>query len=1191
MRSCFFVLALMFSTALFGQEEGRLTGSVVDPSGAALAHAQIKVLLPGGTHPLFQSETTQDGLFRLPGLRPNTYDLLVEAAGFAPHKIAKLAVDPGRETSLPAIRMELGTTAQTLDVQDQVTQIQTTNAEVTSTLSNEQMHLLPQLDRSPLALIATQAGVGSNGLENTTINGQRTSLANVTFAGINVQDNYLRENGLDFLPNLLLEDEVQEVTITTSNSNPAMGGGSAQIAFSPPSGTDTFHAKLYWFNRNNVTAANDWFQNQAGVALPFLNQNQIGGALGGFIIPHKLYFYVNYEAFRNRQQSSVIRTIFTADALQGIFTYKNTRTGLIQKVNVLQAAGVAADPTVAKLLSQLPGPQQINNFSVGDSTAGNLRNTAGYLFLQRANRDRNNALGNFDYYATAKHSFNFVYKWNSDAPDRGDVQNGGFSPTPLVTNQDSANLLSAAWRWSVTPSLTNEVRGGYNLAPGIFTSSQTFPAAFIIPALVDNPIDTFQNQGRYTNTYSISDSGNYTHGRHTVQFGYQSQWVHVKTYDFSGTIPQYALGISAASTIGLSATQLPGISANALADANALLATVGGIVASAAQTFNVTSRTSGFVPAASNTRNLTNNNLAFYLGDNWKVFKNLAVTLGVRYEYYFPVNETGGLALIPRLENGNAIQTLLDPNAVLDFAGGNTGRSLYKSDRNNFAPNVGLAWDVFGNGRTALRAGYSINFVNDEFLRTTENNAIDTNSGLVSIGSLANLTDRVSKLPAISTPVLQIPRTTADNYALDTTNPVAIPDPNLVTPYVQQWNIGIQQQIKGFVIDVKYVGNHGTKLFRSIDYNQVIIQQNGFLADFLRAQNNAALSQAAGKAYNPVYNPAIAGSQVLTVFPHLTSGGFLSNSTVRSDIQTGQVGALAELYAVDSLNGSVQFFQNPNALGADMVTNYSNSTYNGLQADISHRFHGGLSAQANYTFSKVLSDAAGDTQERFEPFQDINNAKLEKSRAPFNQTHVFKANYIYELPFGAGKRFDMGRTLNRVLGGFSTSGLLTWSSGSPFSFFSGRATFNRPSRSVNNTAVSSLTAGQINSILGLRFDGNGAYFVSKSAVNPDDGTGVAPDGSPAFTGQAFSNPTAGNVGTLSKNQFDGPSWFAFDAGVQKVTHVTEKLSVELRAEAINVLNHPTFFVGNQNINGTDFGIVGTSLLAPRVVQFGLYVKF
>ncbi|MCU1262650.1 MAG: TonB-dependent receptor, partial [Bryobacterales bacterium] len=677
------------------------------------------------------------------------------------------------------------------------------------------------------------------------------------------------------------------------------------------------------------------------------------------------------------------------------------------------------------------------------------------------------------------------------------------------------------------------------------------------------------------------------------QGGYQSQFVHVKEYDYSGTIPQYTLGISASSSIGLTSTQLPGISASALADANSLLATVAGIVTSAAQTFNVTSRTSGFVPGAPNARQLTNNSIAFYGQDNWKIFKNLTLTLGVRYEYYSPVNEIGGLALIPRLENGNPIQTLLDPNAVLDFAGGNTGRSLYKSDRNNFAPNVGLAWDVFGNGRTAFRAGYSINFVNDEFLRATENNAIATNSGLVSNVTLSDLSTTAGKLPAISAPVLQIPRTTADNYALDSTNAVALPDPNLVTPYVQQWNVGIQQQIKGFVVDVRYVGNHGTKLFRSIDYNQVIIRQNGFLADFLRAQNNGALAAAAGKGFNPVYNPAIAGSQQLTVFPHLTNGGFLSNSTVRNDIQTGQVGGLAELYAVDALNGSVQFFQNPNALGADLLTNYSNSTYNGLQMDVSHRFANGLSAQANYVFSKVLSDAAGDGQTRFEPFLDINNAKLEKSRAPFNQTHVFKANYIYELPFGTGKRFDLGRMMNRILGGFSTSGIITWSSGSPFSFFSGRATLNRAggSRSANNTADSSLTAGQINNLLGLRFNGNGVYYIANSAINPDDGRGVAPDGSPAFTGQVFSNPTAGNVGTLSKDQFNGPGWFAFDAGVQKTTKVTERLSVELRAEAINVLNHPTFFVGDQSINNTDFGVVGNSLLAPRVVQFGLYVKF
>ena len=261
--------------------------------------------------------------------------------------------------------------------------------------------------------------------------------------------------------------------------------------------------------------------------------------------------------------------------------------------------------------------------------------------------------------------------------------------------------------------------------------------------------------------------------------------------------------------------------------------------------------------------------------------------------------------------------------------------------------------------------------------------------------------------------------------------------------------------------------------------------------------------------------------------------------------------------------------------------------------DLSHRFSNGISAQANYVFSKVLSDAAGDGQTRFEPFLDINNASLEKSRAPFNQTHVFKANYIYELPFGEGKHFDLGRTWNRIFGGFSTSGIVTWSSGSPFSFFSGRATLNRAGslRSANNTADTTLTAGQINDLLGLRFTGNGVTYIANSAINPDDGRGVAPDGSPAFSGQVFSNPTAGNVGTLSKDVFNGPSWFSFDAGVQKTTKVNERLSVEIRAEAINVLNHPTFFIGDQNINDTTFGVIGMSLLPPRVVQFGLYVKF
>src|SRR5262249_35644382 len=149
-----------------------------------------------------------------------------------------------------------------------------------------------------------------------------------------------------------------------------------------------------------------------------------------------------------------------------------------------------------------------------------------------------------------------------------------------------------------------------------------------------------------------------------------------------------------------------------------------------------------------------------------------------------------------------------------------------------------------------------------------------------------------------------------------------------------------------------YVGNHTVGAYRSFDYNQVVILQNGFLADFLRAQKNGFLAQARNGVFNPVFNPAIPGSQQLTVFPKLDSGGLLSNGTVQNLLISGQVADLATIYEVNGLNGAVDFFKNPNALGSDLLTNYSSSTYHALQLEARRRSRSGLDFLANYTFSK-----------------------------------------------------------------------------------------------------------------------------------------------------------------------------------------------------------------------------------------------
>ncbi len=191
-----------------------------------------------------------------------------------------LKVDPSQELAVPAIAMQLESVQQTVEVAADIQNVQTTNAEVSTTVTNEQVRRLPVLDRQVLGLLTTQAGV-TDGRGPTVINGNRVAFANVTLDGINIQDNLFRDNSLSFSPNRLAIDQVAEITVSTSNAAATVGGGSAQVNLVTPSGTNEYHGSAYWYNRNSYFAANDWFNNADGVGKPFLNQTSSAAPLAG----------------------------------------------------------------------------------------------------------------------------------------------------------------------------------------------------------------------------------------------------------------------------------------------------------------------------------------------------------------------------------------------------------------------------------------------------------------------------------------------------------------------------------------------------------------------------------------------------------------------------------------------------------------------------------------------------------------------------------------------------------------------------------------------------------------------------------------------------------------------------------------------------------------------------------------------
>lgn len=1187
------LLAVLSASVLLAQSTGRITGSVVDPSGSAVPGATIQLLLQDGSKPVAATVSSPQGLFTLEALRPVVYVLTVAAAGFQTAKVDGVKVDPARATDLPEIRLQLASATTSIDVTAGVETVQVSSTEISTTVTAAQLDRLPVGDRNPLAFISTQAGVAPSQFE-TSINGQRSSFSNVTLDGINIQDNYIRTGGLDYTPSQLTLDQVQEFTVTSSNQSSVDDGGASQVNFVTLSGGNNLHGSVYWQNRNSALAANSWFNNQDRISLPVLNLNQTGVSVTGPIIRDKLFFSAVYGLYRLRNQTTNNATVLTSDARQGIFSYVDSR-GALQKANILRITGLAPDPVMSALLAQVPGPEKINNFRVGDSTQSRSLNTAGYSFLVRNNRDKDNVQGRLDYNLSLKHNLSTTFVWNRDTVDRPD-EGSGYGTIPFFKNDDARKLLSSAWRFSPRANFTNELRGGFYFAPATFQSSGNLPAYLVGGTSWSSPVAAASadilDQGRSTNTYVIKDTANWINGRHSVRFGYQYSGVRVESYDYTGTIPTYNVGIDSVQQGDnlLFSSDLPRISATDLDNANYLLASLAGLLNDASKTYNVTSRTSGFVDRVPYLRHLEYANHALYVADSWRARKGLTLSGGLRWDYSVPVNERDSLELQPQLVGGDPRKTLLS-NASLDFTGNSVGRPFYNKDLNNFAPNVGFAWDVRGNGKTSVRGGYMVAFVNDEAIQVAEAFTA-VNPGIQSYLTEYDLGGFMSKnRPALNAPTFKVPLKFSDAYADNSTLYVGMVDPRLRTPYVQQYYFSLEHEFKGTIIQASYVGNHATKLMRGFDFNQTDITSNGFLPDFKRAQQNGNLARAATGVFNPAYNSRIAGSQPLPVFDKLYNRGYLTDPGFRQLIDKGEVAELAAQYQIYGLNGSVDFFPNPNTLAALYMTNFSNTTYNSLQLEARRRLQKGLAYQVNYTYSKALSDASGVDQLRYEPFLDLNNPSLGRARTPVDLRHQFKGNYSYDLPMGNGHWLKFRKAgLNRVLNGWITSGNLYWVSGNPFSIASQRGTFLRESFSGTNEANSSYSGSQITSLMGLRMTPSGPVFFPDS-IKGSDGRAVAPDGQAPFAGQIFSNPGPGEVGALQKRMFTGPSVFTMDAAIFKETKLRERLTAQIRIQALNVFNHPTFAVYTQNINSTRFGQVTSGASAPRTVQLDLRLSF
>lgn len=1221
-----------------------VTGTVKDPTGAVIAGAKV-VLTDAATRLPVNTTTNQEGFYLFNDVRSGYYAVTVEADGFKKVEVRNVKVDVGAPATVH-VTLETGQIAEVITTTASESQalINTESAELSKTISERQINDLPLNGRNPLQLAGLQAGVSTNStVRSASINGMRGSFNNITWDGINIQENYLRGSGNSSLfaqaaPSVI---SVSEFTITTQNAGAGDSTGAAQVKMVTPRGSTGLHGSLFEFHRNDVLDANTFFNNSTinattglSAAKPKLIRNQFGFGVGGPIkLPkkvfgplgfdtNKLFFYAYDEETRNASQIVRTRTVLAEAARQGNFSYRRADNGQLATVSLLALANRQADARIRQLINLTPLPNDI-------TAAGDRVNTGGFRFNTPSGGTERLWGFRIDYNLSEKHRFEAIYSNSAvNTPNDAATNDTGepFPGLPGAGQSPRRNRGSFAWNYAITPTLNNELRGGYYNQESLFFNTAQFPEGYLltfptIGTALTNPIRNTQRSGRKTNLREFADNASWVKGSHLFRFGGNFRHVPVEPYSFTGILPNYTLGFGAANINPLAASQFAGgISANDFTSASNLLALLSGAASQVTQTFNVRDASSGYVAGAEQRRNLSYNATGFYAGDTWRFRPNLTLNGGVRYDYYSPTREANGIGLLPR----GGLEALSDPNLIIDLAGGGKGtRPFFNPDRNNFAPNFSFSWDPFKSGKTAIRAGYSLNYVIDSLIQMAENSAIDGMDGLSSVVTDRNVNATVSGsgaggLPAVATPAFKIPRTLKDQQTINVNPTVFTIDPNLKTPYVQQWNFSIEREIwRDTVAEVRYVGNRGVKLLRGIDINQVVIFKNGFLDDFKRAQGNLTLSEAENLrqanagipaaqrvAVSPAFNAAISGSQQLTVFPQIGRRGLFTTATgtaldaaIVNLIRQGQVGELVQtyvnsrnLYLTPGTNGaalSPGFFlrTNPEAGNVDYMGNGSFSSYHGLQAELRRRLKNGVYFQANYTYSKALTDFDG-SDANFSALTDVDlGTVLEKKRQASDVTHIFKANGIYELPFGAGKRWLSGnRFVATALGGWQLAGIFEARTGRPISIVSNRGTVNRQGRSARNTVFTSLSRSELQERTGLFFDpatGRPQFFAPEL---------IGADG--RANSQFLQNPAAGQYGTLQLTPVSGPGFWNVDLSLIKRTKLKESVNLEFRAEAFNAFNHTNFFVSaeNNDINSTAFGRL-TQTFDPRIMQLSLKLTF
>lgn len=1154
------LVSFSLGSALAQTDRGIITGVVKDATGAVIAGARVTATRTE-TNTKFNTQSTETGDYTLPSLPTGNYTLLVEKDGFKPLLSRDVLVIASGTARVDA-SLEVGTTQQAIEVSAQANVVQTENARIQTQVSNRLVDELPLVvggqvrSTFDLALLAPETKNSGNADNNFQIGGGQAASWGMTLDGVSATTGRALQTVWATVNTPSL-DAISEFTVDSNGFKAefsrAAGG---TMSFVSKSGTNDLHGTAYEFLRNDALDARRFFERRRAV----YRQNDFGFTVGGPVyIPkvydgrNKTFFFVAGEFFRNRVGASPnflsvapkefydgdLRNWVDAQGRQIPIYDPATTTRdasgrfVRQPFANNQIPAARFDPTARKLfeLGQLALP---NRSGLTPGTSDYVRNNFVEQGTLLSPWDKFSVKG--DHNLSERHRISGYYGYNTRGTTGGASGPPGLPGVLNGTNLNStrSDVYRFSWDWTISPTKLNRLYGGGNnwreinraIAVGAqdwskFDIGNVPDARNNIPNISFSDFNTWggpSDNGSENITWSINDDFTWTRGKHTFKMGYMFE--QVRYFGFGQQ------NISGQVTFNRAQTGVPQDTNQATAGGSSFASFLLGTATSA----NI--HTPRFIDQVFDYHGV-------YFQDDWRLTPKLTINYGLRYELNLPPYELDD-------EYSDFSPTRPNPGAdnrpgALIFAGNGPGREgkrrLVDPWYGGWGPRLSFAYSP--DQKTVVRGGIGRSFA---AVRAVGGSAHLL--GFALIQDFVNTTQDVEPtfllrngLPAWTKPPFI-------NPAFGNFNNVDWWQGNEVSraPENINYTLSVQRQITGNMLaEIGYsasIGSHlqaGLLNYNQVDHRNLPARLSPFTAEgrtLLNSRIDSAAAAAAGiaKPFSTFPNGQSV-AQSLRPFPQ-----YLTLNT-----------------------------------GGGQGDRSGHSTYHSMVVKLEKRYSAGLTFLGSYVLSKIITDA--DSYWIGGAAMDHFNRRLEKSIGQFDQTHNFKLSYLYELPFGKGKRFANQGIASWVIGGWRLGGVHNYVTGTPIGL---GTTIGFPGFFGSNRATVSTHEGWRGPVGDGGFDPNRDRFFQPASF-------FGPQPTDRLGNMTRYNPKVRNFGGMTENYSLAKSFFLFG----------EKIRIDFRAEAFNIFNRVIFGAGSNagTLQNENFGRWISQANEPRRLQGGLKVYF